>query len=339
MNLHARLAGWLAIAAVVALAMLVGGVAAQGPQVAEAGNSPSHTYVSGNGIDSVECFRNNPCRTFAGAIFNTQPGGSITCLDAADYGSVVITKSLTINCGDGMGGISSTLGVAVSDNTGAAKVILRGLAITYDSAVVGATQFDNAINFLNGSSLVLDNVTISGFPHRGVNVPGKAGGGTFIHLSVNNSMITDNGIGQSGGGGIVLGQVPPAATSGGVIRATLNNVQLIRNNIGLRVSPNTEVTLKSSTLEANISFNLVAFSGGGPSYVNAEDCIFAESVGGTGVHSEGFGAQIRLSRSTITGNNTGVAAFNFGQLLSAGNNILQQNFGGNGAFTGSIPQQ
>jgi hypothetical protein len=338
MTLRVRLAGWFGIITVLALTMLVGSSVMQWLPVAQAVDSPSHTYVSGNGVNNTACYRSAPCRTFDAAQNTTTAGGTITCLDAADYGSVVLTRSMTINCGNGLGGISSTLGVAINDGSGTAKVILRGLDITYDPTIPGGTSFDNAINFLNGASLVLENVTISRFPNRAVFVPGR-GGGTFVHISVSNSTITDNGIGQSGGRGIVLGQVPPAGTNGGVIRAVLNNVQLIRNNIGLRVSPNTEVTLKSSTMEANISYNLVAYSGGGASYVNAEDCIFAESVGGTGIHSEGFGAQIRVSRSTITGNNLGLFSANFGQILSAGNNILQQNFGGNGAFTGSIPQQ
>jgi hypothetical protein len=128
--------------------------------------------------------------------------------------------------------------------------------------------------------------------------------------------------------------VPPNL---GVIRAALSNVVLSRNNIGLRVSPNTEVTVQGSTLESNISFNVVGFSGGGPSLVNLDDCMVSESIGGTGIHAEGFGTSIRVSRTIITGNNFGVVGVNGGQVLSSGNNVNHNNFGGNGGFTGASP--
>ena len=160
-----------------------------------------------------------------------------------------------------------------------------------------------------------------------------------MQLSVMNTTVKNNGIGISGGGGIVLGNVPPSGPNAGVIRATLDNVNLTRNNIGLRVSPNTESSVKHSSIDSNISFNLVAFSPGGgvPSLVNADDTAFVESIAGTGVHAEGTGAIIRLSRSIISGNNLGVATLNGGQVLSAGNNFNQGNISGNGAFSGPAP--
>ena len=82
---------------------------------------------------------------------------------------------------------------------------------------------------------------------------------------------------------------------------------------------------------------MIVATGGGSSIVNADDCVFSESVGGTGVHVEGSGAVVRLSRSTITGNNIGLASVNTGAILTAGNNLNQGNFGGNGAFTGAAP--
>jgi hypothetical protein len=190
--------------------------------------------------------------------------------------------------------------------------------------------------------LVVDSVFISGFsanPGRGIEVLGPNVPGAFQQLSVSNSIIFDNGVGTSGGGGIVLGQTGGLNPNVGVIRATLSNVELKRNNIGLRVSPNTEVTVQDCTMEHNISFNLVAFSGGGPAYVNVDDCMLSESIGGTGIHAEGFNAIIQVSRSVITGNNFGVTTANAGQVLSAGNNVLRSNFGGNGAFTGSFATQ
>src|SRR5512132_4382749 len=58
----------------------------------------SRTWVSGVGDDANPCSRTAPCKTFAGAISKTAAGGEINCLDPAGYGSVTITKSITIDC-------------------------------------------------------------------------------------------------------------------------------------------------------------------------------------------------------------------------------------------------
>src|SRR5260370_6377410 len=60
------------------------------------------TWVSGVGDDVNPCSRTAPCKTFAGAIFKTAPGGEIDVLDPGSFGAVTITKAITI---DGGGGI------------------------------------------------------------------------------------------------------------------------------------------------------------------------------------------------------------------------------------------
>jgi hypothetical protein len=251
---------------------------------------------------------------------------------------------MTIDC-LGVGGsilASGTNGVNVNDSAtgtpGTIKVVLRGITIHGQ----GTTPGLRGINFSSGAALLMDQGFISGFnssPGQGIFVSGPTTGGLFQQLTVTNTVIADNGIGLSGGGGIVLGNPGGAPPNPGVIRAGLDNVQLTRNNIGLRVSPNTESTMTNSVLTGNVSFNVVAFSGGGPAFINIDNAQISESIGGTGIHSEGGAAQIRVSRSTITGNNIGVAIANGGQALSAGNNTLQQNFGSNGAFSGGYALQ
>ena len=54
-----------------------------------------HTFVSGAGDDINPCSRSMACRTFAGAIGKTAAGGTISVLDSAGYGSVIISKSIT----------------------------------------------------------------------------------------------------------------------------------------------------------------------------------------------------------------------------------------------------
>src|SRR5262245_33103226 len=58
----------------------------------------TRAWVSGVGDDFNPCSRTAPCKTFAGAISKTAVNGEINCLDPAGYGSVTITKSITLDC-------------------------------------------------------------------------------------------------------------------------------------------------------------------------------------------------------------------------------------------------
>src|ERR1700686_5879635 len=61
----------------------------------------SRTWVSGVGDDANPCSRTAPCKTFAGAISKTAPGGEIDALDPGGFGALTITKSITIDGGGG----------------------------------------------------------------------------------------------------------------------------------------------------------------------------------------------------------------------------------------------
>src|SRR5258706_7730815 len=66
----------------------------------------TRTWVSGVGDDVNPCSRTAPCKTFAGAISKTFINGEIDCLDPGGFGTVVITKSITL---DGSGTFGSIL--------------------------------------------------------------------------------------------------------------------------------------------------------------------------------------------------------------------------------------
>src|ERR1700748_3413091 len=76
----------------------------------------TRTWVSGVGDDVNPCSRTAPCKTFAGAISKTAAGGEISTLDPGGFGTVTITKSISItNDGAGEAGIlaSGTNGINV----------------------------------------------------------------------------------------------------------------------------------------------------------------------------------------------------------------------------------
>src|SRR5256884_9018116 len=113
----------------------------------------SRTWVSGVGDDANPCSRTAPCKTFAGAISKTAPGGEIDALDPAGYGAVTITKAITIDGGGGQVAsvlVSGTNGIVVSANSSTDVVILRNLRIN------GIGTGLNGIRFLSGKALHID---------------------------------------------------------------------------------------------------------------------------------------------------------------------------------------
>src|SRR6202790_2170711 len=119
----------------------------------------SRTWVSGVGDDANPCSRTAPCKTFAGAISKPASPGEIDCLDPGGFGAVTITKSITIDCRETLGGVlvSGTSGIVVNDGTFAATVTLRGLDI--DGTGTGLS----GISFVAGRALHVEEVKIYGF--------------------------------------------------------------------------------------------------------------------------------------------------------------------------------
>src|SRR2546426_371024 len=76
----------------------------------------NRTFVSGVGDDANNCRRVNPCKTFAGAITKTNPGGEIDVLDTGGFGVAFVNKSVTIDGGGFVAGslISGTNAVNVT---------------------------------------------------------------------------------------------------------------------------------------------------------------------------------------------------------------------------------
>src|SRR5215471_4108394 len=68
----------------------------------------TRTWVSGVGDDANPCSRTAPCKTFAGAISKTAAGGEIDALDPGGFGSVTISKSITLDGGGFIAGVLFT---------------------------------------------------------------------------------------------------------------------------------------------------------------------------------------------------------------------------------------
>src|SRR4029453_8330595 len=96
----------------------------------------TRTWESGVGSDANPCSRMAPCQTFAGAISKTFINGEINTLDPGGFGTVTITKSITINGDENFASIlaSGVNGININIAAGNAndpkrRVHLRNLVI------------------------------------------------------------------------------------------------------------------------------------------------------------------------------------------------------------------
>ncbi len=292
----------------------------------------TRTWVSGVGNDADPCSRTAPCQTFAGAIAKTLAGGEINVLDAGGFGTVTITKSISIIAPEGFGGIlnSGTSGVIVNGP----NIVVRLTGILIDGA--GALPGVMGVNFVQGSSLHLNNCVIinnKGGVALGIRMAPSAGTADLI---VTNTVISNNGTGVTGGG------IHLAPTGTGAITALLKNVTMSSNVFGLKADASTAVngvfaTVRDSSSNANNFSGLTAVTapGGGFAWIMAEG-LTSSNNGTTGVKSDGTGAIVTVGGSTISMNGIGFQFLNGGQLLTAGNNTLFGN-GSNGAASGGLP--
>ncbi|MGT2501606.1 right-handed parallel beta-helix repeat-containing protein [Bradyrhizobium guangxiense] len=208
----------------------------------------TRTWVSGVGDDVNPCSRTAPCKTFAGAISKTAAGGEINCLDPAGYGSVTITKAITIYCEGVVGSILASGTNGVNVNAAATDhIVLRGLDIE------GAGTGLKGVNILQAASVVIEHCFIRDFN-------GASGAGVFSNPSNFNSMlmIRDSVISHNGtaaaGAGISIN------TNGGSARVLINNTAVHNNFVGVSVQGSSNVQVNNSNISENLSTGL-ALSG------------------------------------------------------------------------------
>src|SRR5262249_47678687 len=125
------------------------------------------------------------CRSFAGALAQTSAGGEIAVLDTAGYGTVTITKAVSIVNEEGVeAGVTVTSGDGITISAGASDVVnLRGLTL------VGATGSGNGITFNTGGALNIQNCVIRGFGTIGLNLVPTVS----TDINVSNTIASGNG--------------------------------------------------------------------------------------------------------------------------------------------------
>jgi hypothetical protein len=189
----------------------------------------SRTWVSGVGDDVNPCSRTAPCKTCAGAIVKTAAGGEISVLDSGGFGSVTISKSITIDGTGMLAGVlaSGTTGITINitevKDPSISAVRLRGLSIN------GIGTGLNGINIIAAGNVSVEDCVIDGFKTNGILV----GAGTVF---VRNTTIRNN---QTAGINVRTGKVglaDVAVVFNGVAFVgtvkSLGNVYLFGNKTG-----------------------------------------------------------------------------------------------------------
>lgn len=275
------------------------------------------TWVSGVGDDVNPCSRTAPCKTFAGAISKTATGGEINALDPGGFGTVTITKSITI---DGEGTLARILaagtnGININVPAGSV-VVLRNLSI---NGVSSSTLPGNiGINvFSGGGTVMIENCHINGFIVRGINFAPTIDGAQLI---VRNTTIRNTVGTVPGNGGAIL--VKPA--SGITTTATIEKTQMERGLFSVRVEDNARVTVRDSVATHNTNNGFLVVSTASAAELNIENSL-ATHNGTNGVIATGALAVARITNMTITHNTTGINTSGGGQVVSFGNNRVVAN--------------
>lgn len=245
----------------------------------------TRTWVSGVGDDANPCSRTAPCKTFAGAISKTAVGGEINVLDPGGFGSVTITKSLTIAATGSIAGVlvSGTDGIVIIAGP-TDRVTLRGLDI--DGEGTGL----EGVNIRGAGVVRVEDSKIYGFSEDGILVqPTNA----TTKVVVERTQIHDNsrnGVFDSPSGSSSLGRV----------------------------------TLRDDSVDDNNS-GVVAGSGrGGKATIDSFGTGIADNTN-AGIWSSGTRATNTISADEITGNGTGLLVDTGGSILSFSNNLVTDN--------------
>src|SRR5262249_24787973 len=153
----------------------------------------TRTWVSGVGDDANPCSRTAPCKTFAGAISKTAPGGEIDALDPGGFGALTITKSITLDGGGGQVAsvlVAGTNGIVVA--AGASDVvIIRNLRLDGLRGGGNRNARLNGIWFIAGGDLNVENCVIFGFNQNGIDI--ALGQATQVTAHIINTVVNNVG--------------------------------------------------------------------------------------------------------------------------------------------------
>lgn len=286
----------------------------------------TRTWVSGVGDDVNPCSRTAPCKTWAGAISKTAKDGEINALDPGGFGTLTITKSITI---DGTGTNASTLSalapagftVNITDPADVRKTVtIRNVTVN------GAASGTSGIRVLAALKVAIENVSIANLTTHGVDINVLA----TTRVDLNNVSVRNcagNGLRAIGGAGAV-----PVVS--------ISNSNFFNCGIGVHGDDNSRISIRNTTTSDNVTagFNANATTAGRFAEMNLVNCasynnIATASSRGVSAGGSAGGGTLRMASTAIHTSNVGFNVGANGTIVSYGNNYIDGNGPGVGALT------
>ncbi len=303
----------------------------------------SRAWVSGHGTDAAGCGApTDPCRSLQYVHDNIiAAGGEIDILDPAGYGTITISKAISIvNDGVGTAGVQQPNSGqnAITVNAGTTDAVtLRGLNI--DGLGIGA----NGIVFSSGASLTVVNCVTRHFASsnsitsgNGILIQPTSGS---VNVLVSNTIVADNS-------DVGLYYFPPSGNA--AVNVVIDHVTATNNEDGIdliasnQTGGTSNISISNSIGSNNTRYGLydVGNTGAIPT-VTVDMSSFNNNE--IGIVADGFTPML-LGRSVITSNAYGIyneTSNNGGFVFTYGDNRINQNgtnIYGNGLNTAYKPQ-
>jgi hypothetical protein len=271
----------------------------------------TRTWVSGVGDDVNPCSRTAPCKTYAGAISKTAKDGEISTLDPGGFGTVTITKSITINGGNGGQGYGSILSAlapqGVLINITDAADVRKAVKLDWLN-INGASTGTDGIRMIAGTSLHVSNTLIDGMVGDGIEI---------ATTSLNPNVIVDNTRIRN----CATTGIRTNSTTSGAIKIAITNSTITRNAIGVNFVNGTLGSVHDSTVSMNTSHGLQVGEPTLGSNMNITGTNISHN-GGTGVNVLNA-SRARIARCNIFQNLVSLAPANL--VDSGGNNSIAGN--------------
>jgi hypothetical protein len=292
------------------LSTFCGALFVAGLAIAPAHAQATRTWISGVGDDVNPCSRTAPCKTWAGATSKTAAGGEIDALDPGGFGTVTLTKSLTLDGGGGqVASILSSPGVnGVNVSAQASDVIiLRNLRI---NGAGGA----NGVQVNTAAKVIIEKCDIFGFATAAVNVvPGSA---TTVSVKIQETTINNNGAG-----------VISKPTGGATVNMSIDHSWIDANGGGMKIDGTgggvSNVAANDSSFSLNTGNGTNAVSGASGNVAMDLMRVTLVKNGGAGVQaniSGGGTSSVTVGESMLSNNGSAWQALNGASLLSYKNN-------------------
>jgi hypothetical protein len=273
-------------------------------------------FVTPLGKDSLTCGALlTPCKTFAGAVAVVAPGGTVVVLTSGEYGAVTITKALTIQA-EGVTALVQTAGTAVTVTAGPDDVVtLRGLALTSPT-----NRGAQGVLVNSAGAVHVERCTITNFIDAVLAFAWPSG---KLFLTDSTTRNNDQGL--------------RATTTGGGLGITIERCAFESGNVGIFVYDGTRTVIRESVASGNLLGLAAQANAGGSTELTVVDCLISHNES-SGIEGDGVSGSVlvRVSGSTVTGNQRGLVQGSFGgasTFFSRGDNTVEGNLQGDLAGT------